>query len=317
MDSFSEKKVALVDLFYQGTRLDIFLALKFPKYSRSFFKNLIVENKVFVNGTVQSKAGFVLSSQDEVVVYIPDILALKESKDVSAIDAQVIFEHADFLIINKGAGVLVHAPNDKCEEITLVDWLIEKFKEIVEVGSPERPGIVHRLDMDTSGIMVVPRTNYAHKLFGDMFKERRIQKTYLAIVEGHPPRSGCIDYNIVRHPDVKSRMTHVLKKDELLQKYSGSRQAKTEFEVLEYFKDYSLVQARPLTGRTHQIRVHLTSIGHPLLGDSVYGKQSKIISRHALHAKALEFEFGGQRFCFEQDAPEDFRSALSNLEPYV
>lgn len=305
------KKGFVVDSLENKSRLDILLAKKFPEFSRSFFKNLIIQSHVTVNNTIELKAGRVLVENDYVEFCLPDFLNSKNDKDISGLNVELVYEHPEFLIINKGAGVLVHATNDKNQQITLVDWLIQKFKDLVDVGSVERPGIVHRLDMNTSGLMVIPRTNLSHKNFGDMFKDRKIKKRYIAIVHGHPDKEGIIDFNIVRHPVLKHKMTHVPKKNMNLNKYSSSREAITEYKVLKYFKDHSLVEAFPKTGRTHQIRVHFAAIGHPLLGDETYGQESNSISRHALHAAGLSFEYNGQQFLFEQELPEDMKNIIN------
>lgn len=293
-------------------RLDQFLADVKTEFTRSYFKNLIQEGLVSVNGVIQTKSGFLLFENDKIEVQYPQLKEIK-NKDIKNLDVELIFEHPDFLIINKGANVLVHAPTSNSNEPTLVDWLLEKFKEISDVGSLERPGIVHRLDMDTSGLMIIPRTNQAHNEFASLFKDRQISKTYLALVQGHTEKEGVIDFDIVRHPVIRHKMTHVPKSEKDNRKYSRSRNAYTEYKTLEYFKDSSLVEAKPKTGRTHQIRVHFAAIGHPLVGDSKYGKQSKLIGRHALHAKALEFDYQGKHYSFEKELPQDFTDLVNKL----
>lgn len=294
-------------------RLDQFLANIKPEFTRSYFKNLIQEGLISVNNVIQKKSGFLLFQNDKVEVQYPQLKEVTD-KDIKNLDVELVFEHSDFLIINKGANVLVHAPSSNSQEPTLVDWLLNKFKEISEVGSLERPGIVHRLDMDTSGLMIIPRTNQAHHEFANLFKDRRISKTYLAVVQGHTDKDGIIDFDIVRHPSIRHKMTHVPKSEKNNRKYSRSRNAYTEYKALEYFKDASLVEAKPKTGRTHQIRVHFAAIGHPLIGDSKYGKTSKLIGRHALHAKGLEFDYKGKHYFFEQEPPQDFKDLLNQLK---
>lgn len=310
------QKRLIVGQEHHELRLDNFLTQQLPEFSRSFFKNVITQGKVLVNDKVETKAGLVLKTDDVVTLEIPDFLSTQELRDVSSINAEIVFEHPDFIIINKHAGVLVHAPNPKCDQPTLVDWLIQKFKEIVEVGNPERPGIVHRLDMNTSGLMVVPRTNFAHKVFSDMFKDRTIKKTYIAVVEGHPDKEGTVDLNIVRHPALKNRMTHVPHKDIDLAKYTGSRSAITNYKVLKYYENAALVEIKLITGRTHQVRVHFAALGHPLIGDTIYGKISPLIGRHALHAGCLEFIYNDKKYVFEQPLPEDMQQLIAQLKEY-
>src|SRR3990167_830946 len=295
-------------------RLDQFLNKAKPEFTRSYFKNLIQEGLISVNGKLQKKSGFVLKSGDQVEVEYPKLKEVNKS-EIENLDVELVFEHPDFLIINKGPGVLVHAPTSANDKVTLVDWLLKKFKEISKVGSLERPGIVHRLDMDTSGLMIIPRTNAAHHEFGDMFKNRKVNKTYLAVVEGHPAvKEGVIDFDIVRHPVSRHKMTHVPKHEETNRKYYRSREAVTNYRVLKYFSDAALVEVKPKTGRTHQIRAHFAGIKHPLIGDATYGKQAKLINRHALHAQALEFDYKGKKYHFEKEPPEDFRELIKTLD---
>ncbi len=292
------------------TRLDTFISKKIESYSRSALKKIIENNLITVNGRVINKGSYVLKENDRVVVTFP---AEPEPVDLKKLDkdlgVELIYEHKDFLIINKPAGLIVHKANSSAEnQVTLVDWLLHKFKEIKQVGVPERPGIVHRLDMLTSGIMVIPRNNYSMMKFSQMFKDRLIKKTYMAFVEGRPEKAGSIVNAIGRHPS-GHKMAHVSvsnKKATVI----APREAVTNYEVIKYFKDYSLVKAMPLTGRTHQIRVHFAAIGHPLLADLLYGKKSNLISRQALHAYELEFDYEGEHFNFKVDMPKDMLSLV-------
>ena len=175
------------------------------------------------------------------------------------------------------------------------------------VGTVDRPGIVHRLDRDTSGLMIIPRTNEAHASMTDMFKDRKIQKTYLAIVMGHPPESGTIDLYVGRHPSMRNKMHHFT----ALTKQASSRTALTHYEVIQYYDDFSLVKVKPVTGRTHQIRVHFAAIGHPLLADPLYGRKSKLSKRHALHAHQLEFEYKSKSYCFTSQLDSKLQNILN------
>jgi len=298
----------------EGQRLDVFISSRFPSYSRSFFERLIKQNNVTINEKSVSKKSIQVFENDTVVVTFPEIKKnpIETKKNIENIDVQVVLEHPHFLVISKPAGLLVHSPHPQSTDITLVDWLIEKFEDIKKVGSEDRPGIVHRLDKDTSGVIIVPRNNCAHAYFSDLFRERKIQKTYLAIVKGHPDKEGEIDLEIARNPYDRNKMTHVTSKNVSKIK-SKIRKATSFYKVLEYFDEHTLVEVKPVTGRTHQIRVHFSGIGHPLMGDPIYGKKSKIISRHALHAQKLEFTFEGQNFCAQQNEPEDFKKAITLL----
>lgn len=290
-------------------RLDIFLATEFPLYSRTFFKKLIEESAVMVNKKSITKSGYILKTDDIVEITFPPAPTLETSalpeKDLTI---ELLFEHPQFLIVYKPPYLMVHAPKHKSDKYTLVDWLIHKFKELKNIGYLDRPGIVHRLDKDTSGLIIIPRTNYAHTIFSNMFKDREIEKTYLAIVQGHPSSSGAIDYNITRHTSQRHKMTHCK---------NYGRQALTNYIVLEYFSNTSLVEVYPVTGRTHQIRVHFSCIGHPLVGDKVYGHSSKLIGRQALHAYRLSFIFENHRYTFWHSLPADMVSLIENLRTGV
>lgn len=341
-----------------GERIDIFLANKFKGYSRSFFEKMLEKEFVSINKKIIFKKSFILKTGDIVTVNFPEEKERTSESEklelIKNLDVKIIFENKHFAIINKPAGLTVHPSGKQIIEnikeninnkITLVDWILQNIKEISNIGFNERPGIVHRLDKDTSGLMIIPKNNCAHAIFADLFKERKIKKTYLAIVHGHPDKTGTIDFDIARNPHEKIKMTHVTSSN--ISKICGkSRNAVTEYEVVEYFESYqiysknkfssdysgdysndyskdfssnlsqnfSLVKAYPKTGRTHQIRVHFSSIGHPLLGDAVYGKNSKTISRHALHALEIEFEFEGEKFKFSTEMPKDFIDAINKIK---
>jgi len=290
---------------YNGFRIDIVLPLLIPGYSRSFFQRLIESSHITLNGTPVKKHHQELKTGDTVAVYFPENPATqKDLKNVANLGVQVIFEHEQFLIINKPAGLVVHAPCERSMDITLVDWLVNTYPDIATVGPAGRAGIVHRLDKDTSGIMIIPRTAYSLSQFGTLFKDRKIQKTYHAIVEGHPPKSGHIDYPIDRDRTQPTRMSHL---------YGTGRDALTYYTLLEQFKNYALLELKPVTGRTHQIRVHCAAIGHPLVGDATYGKLSPLIDRHALHAESIAFTFDGISYSFNADYPADFSLFLMKI----
>ena len=202
-----------VNLEDENTRLDVFITNHLTLYSRSFFQKLIELKFVKINEIITTKKQVHLKAGDTVLVTFPPPRKLETEKIIeSNLGVKVIQEHSDFLIIFKPAGVIVHEPTSSLlskKLITLVDWLLVHFKEISKVGESERPGIVHRLDKNTSGIMIIPRKDYVHAIFSEMFKDRKIKKTYLAIVEGHPDPKGTIDLPISRHPTEKIKMSHL------------------------------------------------------------------------------------------------------------
>lgn len=235
-------------------------------------------------------------------------------KSMDRIDT--LFEDQNLIVINKPAGIPVHGgPNVKGE--TLVDFLLSKFPEVKNVGDdPIRPGIVHRLDKDTSGVLVVARNQDTFEKLKLLFKLRKIEKVYLAIVCGRvKTREGSITLPIGRA--VKNPTRRGV--DHPKSRIRGAREAHTDYRVLKKNSDFSLLEVRPKTGRTHQIRVHLKSIGHPVACDSVYGGKKVSCpsgaSRQLLHAKSLAFSFPeGRKLQFEADPPDDFSKALEIID---
>ncbi|MDD5099092.1 MAG: RNA pseudouridine synthase [Candidatus Colwellbacteria bacterium] len=229
----------------------------------------------------------------------------------------VIYESSEFLVINKPAGLLVHrtrAKKKKEEEPTVVDWILENRPEIKSVGDdPEtRPGIVHRIDRETSGILVIAKTQVFFDYLKELFKEKKVKKTYLALVYGVvQDDKGIIDKPIGLKGGTIKRTVHGGKM---------IKEAITEFKVIRRFEELTLVEASPKTGRTHQIRVHLASIGHPIVGDSLYGgkkqkKSSTLTSRQFLHARSIEFESApGHKVSFSADLPDDLARLIKELK---
>lgn len=294
-----------------GQRIDKFITKHFEQYSRSFLQKLFEQKQIIVNATKIVKPSYILVPGDQITVNFSEVQTERTAKEIPQdLNIQIIAKEKDFLIINKPAGLVVHPPSVEYQDATLSDWVIQTHEEIAHVGVVDRPGIVHRLDKDTSGLMIIPRTSNAHATFTDMFKDRKIKKTYLAIVLGHPSATGTIDFYIGRHPTVRNKMHHFTEKTKMV----SSRNATSHYEVLEYFKDFSLVKIMPVTGRTHQIRVHFTALGHPLLADNLYGSKSKILNRHALHAHKLEFTYQGKDYSFTSELPDDLKKIINSAE---
>lgn len=225
---------------------------------------------------------------------------------------RVIHTERDFLVLDKPAGIAVHRGAGVRGD-TVVDWLIKKYPEVRRVGDApsERPGIVHRLDKDTSGVMVVARNQIAFHALKQLFKDRSIVKTYLALVAGAPKKkSGVIETPIGR--SLRCGAKHAAGAHA-----RGARHAVTRYRLLERIGTHSLLEVRPATGRTHQIRVHLASVGHPVAGDQVYGgSKAKLagLERQFLHASKLEFSYPeGRRWRFEAALPEDLDRVLKRL----
>ncbi|MEK7124006.1 MAG: RluA family pseudouridine synthase, partial [Patescibacteria group bacterium] len=292
-----------------------FLAEKFPRYSRAFFQKLI-KNGAVLSGGEKTEPKYILRIGDEIKIEFPAPEEIILEPDFS-IPLKIVYEDADVAVINKQPGLSVH-PSEKEKRGTLANALLAKYPEIKNIGEdPIRPGIVHRLDKDTSGLMVVAKNNAAFQFLKKQFQEKKVEKKYLALVEGNlsagggKEKSGIIEKAIGRYGMKQyagERKNHTLKK---------IREALTEYKVLESFAGYDLVEAKPKTGRMHQIRVHFSSIGHPLSCDLKYGSRKcpAGLSRHFLHSYYLSFILpSGQKIAFETDLPEELKKTLQTLK---
>ena len=282
-------------------RLDRYLAEQ-CQISRSYAQKLISEGKVTVNNR-PARASQKLNAGDKVAATIPPPSPLSLAPE--AIPLQVVYEDSDLIVVDKPAGLLVH-PAAGHRSGTLVNAILARCPDLGEINGTIRPGIVHRLDKDTSGLMMVAKNNAAQMSLSRQIKQRSIKKGYLALVRGHlSPQRGAIEAPIGRHPKDRKRMAVV----------SGGREARTEYRVIKYFDDYTLVEVMPETGRTHQIRVHFSAIGHPIFGDHIYGKKSPLLGRQFLHAHRLGFRLpsSGKYVEFRAELPIDLEEVLKQL----
>jgi 23S rRNA pseudouridine1911/1915/1917 synthase len=261
-------------------RLDVWLTAKLGSFSRSYIEKLIGEGHVTINGKTV-KTGYKLKNADEVDVNIPDPKIL----DVKAedIDLDILYEDGDIIVINKPRGMVVH-PAAGNYSGTLVNALLKHCSgSLSDINGVIRPGIVHRIDKDTSGVLVVAKNNISHGILSEKLKEHDINRIYIAAAEGVISEdSGKIDAPVGRHPVDRKKMDVNVR---------NGRRAVTHFKVLERFKSTTMLELKLETGRTHQIRVHMSYIGHPLVGDTVYGrkKQKYGFEGQALHAMVLGF----------------------------
>ncbi len=280
-----------------GVRLDHFLAARLTGYSRARLQEWIEAARVTVNGAAARKASLKLRGGERIEVEPAEKKPLRAFAEEIPLD--ILYEDADIVAVNKPAGLVVHAGAGRSAG-TLVNALLHRFGGLSSVGDALRPGIVHRLDKGTSGVLLVARTDAAHRHLAAQFAGRSVEKTYLALVEGAPRGAqGVIDSPIARDPHKRTRMTARLK---------SGRSAHTEYRVLERLPGFTLLEVRIGTGRTHQIRVHLASIGHPLAGDTTYGAAAQpALGRVWLHAQRIRFDSptSGTRITIEAPlAPE-------------
>jgi len=282
-------------------RLDHFLQAKLPQYSRSRLQSWIKEERVQVDGK-PAKVSLMLRGGERVEVTPAAPPPLKATAE--DLPVEVLYQDASVIAVNKPAGLLVHT-GAGAHSGTLVNRLVHHFGQLSDVGGDLRPGIVHRLDKDTSGVLLVARTDAAHRALAEQFAGRTVEKTYLALVEGLVRNdSGRITKPISRDPVRRIRMTAALE---------TGRTALTDFRVLERFTGFTYLEVRIGTGRTHQIRVHLQSLGHPVAGDRLYG--ARAAQRVFLHARRIGFTSPatGERVTVEAPVPEALEAWLSSL----
>ena len=288
-------------------RLDKFLVELLQEFSRSRIQGLIADGFVDVNGHAAKKAGQTLESGFNVTVRIPpsaptDLIA-------ENIPLDIVFENDDLIVVNKPAGMVVH-PAAGHASGTLVNAILGYEPNIEGIGGEERPGVVHRLDKETSGLILLAKNERAHRWLQDQFRLRKVEKTYLALVDGKPPTpSGRIETYIGRDPSHRKQMAIVSE--------SRGREAISEYKTVESFANHTLLEFHPLTGRTHQIRLHCAFLGCSIVGDEVYGRKKPTveIDRHFLHAYRLKIVLPGKkesRF-FEAALPAELERVLVSL----
>ncbi len=303
------------------SRLDHFLVASLGDLSRTRIQYLIKSGMVRIDGETIYKARESLSGGEQIQVDMPapEKPAHLEPEDIPL---DILYEDDQIIILNKPAGLVTH-PGSGVRRGTLVNGLVGRYQHLSEQNNRLRPGIVHRLDKDTSGIMVIARTDATHLYLARQFERREVQKTYLALVWGTPPKTGKVEANLTRDPH--NRLAFKTSR-------SRGRPAVTTYRALEHFHGFTLLEVRPHTGRTHQIRVHLAYLGYPTFGDALYrgvrapasialelrdvaARLRRVLHRQALHAFSLAFTHPATKetTTFQAPLPDDFNAALAIL----
>ena len=292
----------------RGKRLDIALVESTSGLSRSQIKRLVNQGNVIVDGTVSSKSGTMIRGSETVIIRVPPPVSTAVVAEDIPLD--IIYEDNELLVVDKPAGMVVH-PASGHRSGTLVNAVLAHDPKMVGVGGERRPGVVHRLDKDTSGLIVIAKTDRAHRFLQAQFKERSVKKIYLALVYGVPPSpKGRVETSIGRDKKFRKRMAVYHEKS------NRARFAITRYSTLECFQEFTLLEIKPITGRTHQIRVHMSYLGCPIVGDSLYGgrrtvKESYGLERQFLHASRLNIALpNGTNMEFTSPLPIDLESVL-------
>ncbi len=295
----------------RGQRLDSALVGRLPTLSRAQIQRLVRQGDVTLDGVVPRKAGLSLHGNEKVTVRIPR--AQPASERAEPIPLDIVYEDDDLMVINKPAGMVVH-PAGGHRSGTLVNAVLGHAPRIAGVGGERRPGIVHRLDKDTSGLIVVAKNDSAHRLLQAQFKERKVVKHYLALVCGSPPTpTGRVETAIGRDRKNRKRMAAFPPDSK------NGRAATSTYHIIQSFQGFTLLEVRPLTGRTHQLRVHMAFLGCPVAGDPVYGGRQPArtlsgLGRQFLHSAGLKFALpGGEVTNFTSPLPDDLERVLAQL----
>lgn len=287
--------------------MDKFLTLHLEGQSRSRLQSLIREGAVQVNGQTILKTGVVLAEGDQVEILVPEPISSELIPESIPLD--IVFENSDLAVINKPAGMVVH-PAAGHDRGTLVHAALAYFKDLKGIGGELRPGVVHRLDKDTSGLIIMAKNDQSHRWLQDQFRLRKVEKIYLALVDGKPPTpTGRVEAAIARDPSHRKKMAIVSE--------AKGRPSITEYRTLEVFQKHTLIEAHPLTGRTHQIRLHMAFLKCPIVGDRVYGRSASSIdlNRHFLHAARLKVQLPGETEArsFEAPLPKELTDILDQI----
>jgi len=303
-------------------RLDKYLKEKIKDISREKIIYCIKKEKIKIEGKTKVKPSLILKGEEKILLKISDFI--NSTKKSLLIKPQSIFpepktlyEDEDLLVINKPTGIIVHPTFNNVDNPSIASWFLQKYSFVSNVGEDQlRPGIVHRLDKETSGVLILAKNNLTFNYLKNLFKARKVKKEYITLVNGEiRKREGIINLPLTRSKESPIKRKITVKKDE-------GRIALTKYKVLRLYNGYTLLEVFPQTGRTHQIRVHLASIGFPVVGDKIYGKAKKLnklnLPRHFLHAQTIFFVLpSGKSIKIQAPLPEDLKKILQQLKSKI
>ena len=315
-------KIIIVEQISKPVRLDKYLKKEIKDISREKIIHCIKDGKIRIEGKNKIKPSYILKGGEKILLEISDFLNsikkpfLIKPQSVSP-EPEILYEDENLLIIDKPSGIIVHPTVNNITKPSIASWFLQKYPFVFDVGEDRlRPGIVHRLDKKTSGVLILVKNNLVFDYLKNLFKARKIKKKYIALVRGEiNKQQGVIDLPLMRSKKSSIKRKVVINKDK-------GKSALTNYKVLKRYQGYTLLEICPETGRTHQIRVHLASIGFPVTGDKIYGKLKKPdglnLSRHFLHAQEISFvSFNGKPLKIQSLLPKDLNKILQQLESKI
>jgi len=315
-------KTIIVKDLPKPIRLDKYLKQEIKYISREKIIHYIRDGKIRIEGKDKIKPSYILKGKEKILLEIPDFSnSIKKELFIKpqflSPEPKILYEDKNLLIINKPSGIVVHPGINNIDNPSIAGWFLQKYPFVLDVGENKlRPGIVHRLDKETSGVLILVKNNLAFRYMKNLFKTRKIKKKYIVLVRGEiKKQNGIINFPLMRSKKTPIKKKVVIKKDK-------GKNALTKYKVLKRYQGYTLLEISPETGRMHQIRVHLASIGFPVVGDKIYGRLKKPgglnLTHHFLHAQEISFiSFDGKELKIQSPLPNDLKKLLQELKPKI